>query len=158
MVKQVFLGDRPVKSLDDSDRILSGLIWRTQPKRTGRRWWIVAFSASGFSRRSRQSPRHVHVIDVLGHSLPCQPFDPTVPLRQAVFVPESTWGVESLELFKQTGTHIMLVVDEYGGQGLGYAPRHVREIVGNMPSEDELEKPQAGQREDGSLVMEGCCR
>lgn len=93
---------------------------------------------------------------MLGHSLPGQPFDPTVSLRQAVFVPESTWGLKVLELFKQTGTHIMLVVDEYGVvQGLVTLQDMLEEIVGDMPSEDKLEKPQAVQREDGSWLLEG---
>lgn len=61
-----------------------------------------------------------------------------------------------MELFKQTGTHIMLVVDEYGVvQGLVTLQDMLEEIVGDMPSEDKLEKPQAVQREDGSWLLEG---
>lgn len=98
----------------------------------------------------------IHVIDLLNHSLSGQPFDLTVSLRQAVFLPESTQGMKILELFKQTGIHITLVVDEYGIiQGLVTLQDILEAIVGDVPSEGELEEPQAVQREDGSWLLEG---
>lgn len=80
----------------------------------------------------------------------------TVSLRQPVFVPESTRGLKVLELFKQTGTHMALVVDEYGViQGLVTLNDILVEIVGDVPSADELDDPQAVQREDGSWLLDG---
>jgi len=77
-------------------------------------------------------------------------------LRQPVFVPESTRGLKVLELFKQTGTHISLVVDEYGViQGLVTLNDVLVEIVGDVPSDDEPEDPQAVQRDDGSWLLDG---
>jgi putative hemolysin len=98
----------------------------------------------------------VHVIDLLGRCLSGQPLDLTVSLQQPVFVPESTRGLKILELFKQTGIHLALVVDEYGViQGLVTLNDIMVEIVGDVPSADELEEPQVVQREDGSWLLDG---
>lgn len=98
----------------------------------------------------------VHVIDLLGRCLSDQPLDLTVSLQQPVFVPESTRGLKILELFKQTGIHLALVVDEYGViQGLVTLNDIMVEIVGDVPSADELEEPQVVQREDGSWLLDG---
>jgi len=85
-----------------------------------------------------------------------QALDLTVSLRQPVFVPESTRGLKVLELFKKTGIHMALVVDEYGVvQGLVTLNDILVEIVGDVSSADELENPQAVQREDGSWLLDG---
>lgn len=98
----------------------------------------------------------MHVTDLLGRSLSGQQLDLTVSLRQPVFVPESTRGLKILEVFKQTGIHLALVVDEYGViQGLVTLNDIMVEIVGDVPSAGELEEPQAVQREDGSWLLDG---
>lgn len=98
----------------------------------------------------------IHVTDLLGRSLSGLPLDLTVSLRQTVFVPENTRGLKVLELFKQTGTHIALVVDEYGVvQGLVTLNDILVEIVGDVPQNDQPEEPQAVQREDGSWLLDG---
>ncbi len=97
----------------------------------------------------------VPVSDLLARCLSNQPLDLTVSLRQPVFVPESTRGLKILEMFKQTGTHIALVVDEYGViQGLVTLNDILVEIVGDVP-DDEQEEPQAVQREGGSWLLDG---
>jgi len=79
-----------------------------------------------------------------------------VGLRQPVFVPESTRGLKVLELFKQTITHMALVVDEYGViQGLVTLNDIMSEIVGDVPSADGEDEPQAIQREDGTWLVDG---
>jgi len=98
----------------------------------------------------------MHVTDLLARSLSGQQLDLTVSLRQPVFVPESTRGLKILEVFKQTGIHLALVVDEYGViQGLVTLNDIMVEIVGDVPSAGELEEPQAVQREDGSWLLDG---
>lgn len=98
----------------------------------------------------------VHVTDLLTRSLCDQPLDLTTSLRQPLFVPESTRGLKILELFKQTGIHMALVVDEYGViQGLVTLNDIMVEIVGDVPSVEELEEPLAVQREDGSWLLDG---
>jgi putative hemolysin len=98
----------------------------------------------------------VNVSDLLARSLNNQPLDLTISLRQPLFIPESTRGLKVLELFKQTSTHVALVVDEYGViQGLVTLNDMLVEIVGDIPSVDEEEYPQAVQREDGSWLLDG---
>lgn len=98
----------------------------------------------------------VQVTDLLSRCLAGQPLDLTMLLRRPLFVPESTRGLKVLELFKQTGTHIVLVVDEYGIiQGLVTINDILIEIVGDIPSIDESDDPQVVQREDGSWLLDG---
>ncbi|KOP25677.1 hypothetical protein AMR41_15365 [Hapalosiphon sp. MRB220] len=98
----------------------------------------------------------IAVTDLLARSLCGEQLDLTVGLRKAEFVPESTRGLKVLELFKQTATHMALVVDEYGViQGLVTLNDVMIEIVGDVPTADELENPQAVQREDGSWLLDG---
>jgi len=73
-------------------------------------------------------------------------------LKPAFFVPETTFASRALEIFKEKGTEILLVVDEFGGlQGLLTINDILEEIVGEI----ELEEPQATQRQDGSWLLDG---
>ncbi|MEH1768065.1 hemolysin family protein [Nostoc sp.] len=98
----------------------------------------------------------IPVTDLLARSFRGEALDLTIGLRQPVFVPESTRGLKVLELFKQTITHMALVVDEYGViQGLVTLNDIMIEIVGDVPSTDGQDQPQAVQREDGSWLLDG---
>lgn len=98
----------------------------------------------------------VQVTDLLSRCLLGQPIDLTATLRRPLFVPESTRGLKVLEMFKQSGTHIVLVVDEYGViQGLVTVNDILVEIVGDIPSMYPQDEPQAVQRGDGSWLLDG---
>ncbi|WP_068817845.1 hemolysin family protein [Phormidesmis priestleyi] len=98
----------------------------------------------------------VQVYDLLVKTLSGQPIDFTTSLNSPVFVPESTRALKVLELFKQSGTQIAFVVDEYGViQGLVTLTDVLQAIVGDIPSVEELQEPQAVQREDGSWLLDG---
>jgi putative hemolysin len=98
----------------------------------------------------------VQVIDLLAPSLAGQPIDLTASLQPPLFVPENMLALKVLELFKQSGTHTALVVDEYGViQGLVTLNDILEAIVGDIPSVEELADPQAVQREDGSWLLDG---
>ncbi len=64
-----------------------------------------------------------------------KPADLKASMRRTLFVPESTHALKVLELFKQSGIHLSLVVDEYGTiQGLITLNDIMEEIVGEIPS------------------------
>lgn len=98
----------------------------------------------------------VHAKDLLAHILGEQVVNLEATLQQPLYVPESMRALKVLELFKQSGTHIALVIDEYGGiQGL-VTPNDILEaIVGDLPEAGEQVEPLAVQREDGSWLLDG---
>ena len=96
-----------------------------------------------------------HVSDILARSLAGQDIDLTTLLRQPLLIPETTHALRVLELFKQSGTHIALIVDEYGViQGLVTLNDVMEVIIGDVPAGD-LEEASAIQREDGSWLLDG---
>lgn len=98
----------------------------------------------------------IHLKDVIANLFSGEPFDLTTDLKQPLFVPESTRALRVMELFKQSGNHLALVVDEYGViQGLVTLNDVLEAIVGDIPSSDESNEPQAVQREDGSWLVDG---
>jgi len=98
----------------------------------------------------------VQVKDLLARSLAGEVIDLTAALQTPLFVPESMPALNVLELFKQSGTHTALVVDEYGVvQGLVTLNDILEALVGDIPSVDELAEPQVVQREDGSWLLDG---
>jgi putative hemolysin len=77
-------------------------------------------------------------------------------LQAPLYVAEGTRALKVLELFKETGTHMALVIDEYGGlEGLVTLNDLVEAIVGDLPMLDEQEEPLVVQREDGSWLIDG---
>ncbi len=98
----------------------------------------------------------VHVKDLMLHSLAGKPMDLKSALHHPLFVPESMHILKVLELFKKSGTHIGMVVDEYGDiHGLITLNDVLEAIVGGMPSIAESEEPLAVQRSDGSWLVDG---
>ena len=98
----------------------------------------------------------VHAKDLLAHLLSEQVVDLEATLEQPLYVPESMRALKVLELFKQSGTHIALVIDEYGGiQGLVTPSDILEAIVGDLPEAGEQVDPLAVQREDGSWLLDG---
>jgi len=90
--------------------------------------------------------------DLLVPSLSGQPIKLKDLLRPAFFVPETMLASNALEILKEKGTDILLVIDEFGGvQGLLTINDILEEIVGEM----EIDEPQATQRQDGSWLLDG---
>lgn len=158
MVERVFrLGDRPVSSFMTPR---PEIVWLDlEDSAVENREKIIE---NGYSRYPvcQDSLDNVlgiiPVTDLLARSFCGEQMDLTAGLREAIFVPESTRGLKVLELFKQTINHVALVVDEYGViQGLVTLNDVLIEIVGDVPSDDEVDEPQAIQRDDGSWLLDG---
>lgn len=77
-------------------------------------------------------------------------------MKPTVFVPESISILKMLEMFKQKGTDLALVTDEYGGiEGLITFDDILESIVGDIPMIDSPAEPEAVQRDDGSWLLDG---
>ncbi|MFW9260377.1 hemolysin family protein [Nostoc sp. CALU 546] len=158
MVERVFrLGDRPVNYLMTPRPDIVWLDLDDSPEENRQKMVDSAYSRYPVCQGGLDNVLGViPVTDLLARSFRGEPLDLTIGLRQPVFVPESTRGLKVLELFKQTITHMALVVDEYGViQGLVTLNDIMSEIVGDVPSTDGQDQPQAVQREDGSWLLDG---
>ena len=90
--------------------------------------------------------------DLLVQSLNNEPIILKNLLKPAFFVPETMFASRALEVLKEKGTDMLLVIDEFGAlQGLLTINDILEEIVGEM----EIEEPQATQRQDGSWLLDG---
>ena len=75
--------------------------------------------------------------------------------QSAVFVPESLTGMELLENFRASASHVALVVDEYGEvQGL-VTPQDLFEAIAGEFKPPSQEDAWAVQRKDGSWLLDG---
>jgi putative hemolysin len=158
MVERVFrLGDRPVSYLMTPRPDIVWLDLEDPPEENREKMVESAYSRYPVCQEGLDNVLGViPVTDLLARSFRGEPLDLTVGLRQPVFVPESTRGLKVLELFKQTITHMALVVDEYGViQGLVTLNDIMSEIVGDVPAGPGQEQPEAVQREDGSWLVDG---
>lgn len=119
-------------------------------------------TASGHSQFPvyRQDPDNVagmvSIKDLLAQSVAGQAQNLQPILFSPLFVPESMQALKTLELFKQSGKHVALVVDEYGTfQGIVTLHDIFESLVGDIPSFELTEDPNAFRREDGSWLIDG---
>jgi putative hemolysin len=98
----------------------------------------------------------VQTKDILLSSLTGQPIDLKAVLQHPLYVPETKPVLDVIELFRETRTHIALVIDEYGGlMGMVTINDILEGIVGDLPVMGELAQPSAVRREDGSWLLDG---
>lgn len=98
----------------------------------------------------------VHITHVLTQTLQGKPIDLLAVLQQPLVIPETTHALKILELFKQSGTHIALVVDEYGViQGIVTLNDVMEVVIGEVPFADQQEEADIIRREDGSWLVDG---
>ena len=79
----------------------------------------------------------------------------TDALQPAAFMPERLSGLDLLEQFRASGTHLMLVIDEYGEINGLVTLRDVLEAVTGEFRPRSQEEAWAVQREDGSWLLDG---
>jgi putative hemolysin len=158
MVKGVFrLGDRQVRALMTPRTDVVWLDLDDSPEENRRKITDNVPSRFPVCQGSLEDIRGVvQVKDLFAHSLEGQSIDLKAHLREPLFVPESISALKVLELFKESGMHIALVIDEYGHiQGLVTLNDILEAIVGDIPSAGEPVELQAVQREDGSWLLDG---
>jgi putative hemolysin len=94
--------------------------------------------------------------DLLARCLSDEPLDLRATMRQPLYVPETRTGLQLLELFKGSATHIAMVVDEHGAmEGLVTMNDVLEAIVGGMPAQPGSVESLAVRREDGSWLLDG---
>jgi putative hemolysin len=92
---------------------------------------------------------------LLGRTLKGETPDLAGLASPAVFVPETLTGMELLENFRGSGTHVAFVVDEYGEmQGMITTTDLVEAITGEFKPR-RAEDAWAIQREDGTWLLDG---
>jgi putative hemolysin len=98
----------------------------------------------------------VQAKDLLGNCLAGKSLQLETLLQQPFFVPRSVSALHVLDSFKQSGKHIALVVDEYGGiEGLLTHHDILEAIAGEIPFSEKHAEPMAVQRPDGSWLLDG---
>ena len=94
--------------------------------------------------------------DLLARALAGNPLDLRAAMRPPLYVPETRTALQLLELFKQSATHIAMVLDEHGAlEGLVTMNDVMEAIVGEMPAHPGRGEGLAVQREDGSWLLDG---
>jgi putative hemolysin len=94
--------------------------------------------------------------DLLASALARQPMDLKGSLQQAAFVPRSMTALQVLDHIKRSGSHLVLVVDEYGGiEGLLTHHDILEAIAGEIPFGKSPLESKAVQRSDGSWLLDG---
>ncbi|ASC72303.1 Magnesium and cobalt efflux CorC domain protein [Halomicronema hongdechloris C2206] len=77
-------------------------------------------------------------------------------IQPPLYVAENVRALKVLEMFQASGTHIALIMDEYGGvEGLVTLNDLVEAIVGELPTVDDATEPMVIQRQDGSWLLDG---
>ena len=89
-------------------------------------------------------------------TIPLTSTDLTSLLTPLLYIPESILAFNALEMFRTSGSHIAVVVDEYGAtQGLVTLNDLLEAIVGDIHTGNEPSEPQAIQQADGTWLLDG---
>lgn len=98
----------------------------------------------------------VHARELLAQALDGRPFELRGLIQEPVYLPGGMRATRALERFRDTATHMGLVIDEYGGiDGLVTLFDILEAIVGDLPTPEELVEPPIVQREEGSWLVDG---
>lgn len=98
----------------------------------------------------------VQAKDLLTNFLSGKDVDLKATMQPCEFVPRSMTALQVLDHIKKSGSHIVLVIDEYGGiEGLLTHHDILEAIAGDMPLGTTPAQPKAVQRKDGSWLLEG---
>lgn len=77
-------------------------------------------------------------------------------VSEPLFIPEQLPAIRVLELFRNSGNHFGIVINEYGTvEGIITLHDLIENVMGDFPAEDESNDPEIFQREDGSFLAAG---
>jgi putative hemolysin len=94
--------------------------------------------------------------NVLAHRLSGERLQLESHIQEPLMVPRSMRAFRLLELFQQSGKHVAVVIDEFGGMtGLVTIHDIFEQLVGEMPQQDEDDIQPIVRREDGSWLIDG---
>ncbi|MCC6623224.1 MAG: HlyC/CorC family transporter, partial [Deltaproteobacteria bacterium] len=96
----------------------------------------------------------IHVRDFIGVPLTHESLRER--LRAPLVVPVGLSGLVLLERFKEQGTHVAIVVDEYGSV-LGVVTLHdiLEALIGELPADGAPREAWVTRQDDGSLLVDG---
>ena len=99
----------------------------------------------------------VHLKDLLPYWGDGKDFKLQSILRELLFIPPSMKVLDLLMKMRDTGIHMAIVIDEYGGtDGMVTIEDMVEEIVGEIQDEhDKILPPSLTERPDGSIEADG---
>lgn len=98
----------------------------------------------------------VYTKDILAMHMANQPIDLDALALEPLYVPGTLAALKVLDMFKEEGAHIALVVDEFGGiDGLVTLHDVVEHIMGELRAHHEEPDPDVIQREDGTWLLDG---
>lgn len=158
MVERVFrLGDRRVFQLMTPRRKIVWLDLDDPPDAIAAKIAANTFSRYPVGQGSLDDcVGFVRTRDLLDSALKTGAVDLRSCLRQPLLVPENTRALAVMERFRDSRTHIAMVIDEYGGiEGLVTLNDILEAILGDMPALGESAEPPAVRREDGSWLVDG---
>ncbi len=158
MVESVFrLNDRPLEAMMTPR---PEIVWldTNAPQEETRRI-IMEAEHSRFPVCDGSLDRVLGVVrarDLLSDCLNGRPLDLRGAMVDPLYFPGTMRTLRALEPFKQSGSHLAFIVDEYGGiDGLVTLIDILEAIVGDIPTEEEIVEPPVLQREDGSWLIDG---
>jgi putative hemolysin len=158
MVEAVFrLGDKTARTLMTPRTQVTWLDLTDSPEEIGKK-----VSESGHSRFPVSDGNLDNIVgvvqakDLLARTLTAEPIDLRSSVQEAVFVPVTAPALHLLDLFKRTGGHIVLIVDEHGGIA-GLLTHHdmLQALAGEIPFGGSPAESKAVQRHDGSWLLDG---
>lgn len=98
----------------------------------------------------------VHTHDLLKGYMDGEKLDLAAASKKPLFVPETLPVLKLLEQYRESGTHVAVVVNEYGHtEGLVTLNDVLEGLVGDLPEPDELSSPYLTLRDDGSYLLDG---
>ncbi len=98
----------------------------------------------------------VHIRDLLAHMLRGEPLRLGESVTSMPAVYDAIPVLQSLEILRDSGSRMALVVDEYGGvEGVVTLTDVLEAIVGELPEAGRREKPAIVEDPEGGLIVDG---